>query len=262
MCDFLTIGEAARAAGVTSETLRHYDRIDLVVPSRRDPWTHYRYYASRDIVRLRAVNALQQLGLPLSTIREALDCNDFRRIAAFLADAERQADEKIALLRESKRKIALARRSYERRLDIAPQAEGAHVQRFDERVILLSDTLETPTMENLWGYLRHFYRMIGPSRRDEFEFEDAAGIYTANGMSRLYAVCVRCGEIAGLRRLPRGDYLCMACTEDDRLERRAELLECAWTRHHVRPEFVVQAVVLSGILQWNYQLQVFLGGGQ
>lgn len=261
MRKYLTIGEAAQAAGVTSETLRHYDRIGLVVPGKRSPWTNYRYYSSDDIVRLRAVSAMRQLGLPLATIKEALDCNDFRKVVDFLADAERQADKKIALLRETKEKITLARRAYEGKLEIPPYADGVYIKRFDKRVILLSDTLETPTSENLWSYLRHFYKMVGLSRKDEFQFEDAAGIYTEDGMSRLYAVCIRYGEIEGLKRLPRGDYLCIDCTEEDQLECRTELLRHAWERHRVRPAFVVQAGVLSGILQWHYQIQVYLGDG-
>lgn len=60
-----SVGEAAQAVGTTSETLRHYDRIGLVKPSERDPWTNYRYYTSQDIVRLHTVRALQQMDLPL-----------------------------------------------------------------------------------------------------------------------------------------------------------------------------------------------------
>ena len=42
---FFSVGEAARAAQTTSETLRHYDRIGLVKPSKKDEWTNYRYYS-------------------------------------------------------------------------------------------------------------------------------------------------------------------------------------------------------------------------
>ena len=41
-----TIGEAAEKVGVTSETLRHYDRINLVKPSVTDKQTSYRYYTN------------------------------------------------------------------------------------------------------------------------------------------------------------------------------------------------------------------------
>ena len=44
MKQYFSVGEAAKAAGTTSETLRHYDRIGLVKPSKKDEWTNYRYY--------------------------------------------------------------------------------------------------------------------------------------------------------------------------------------------------------------------------
>ena len=44
MKKYFSIGEAAKAAHTTAETLRHYDRIGLVKPSKKDGWTQYRYY--------------------------------------------------------------------------------------------------------------------------------------------------------------------------------------------------------------------------
>ena len=61
---YYSIGEAAKAAGMTEETLRHYDRVGLVKPSKRDEWTSYRYYTEQDVVRLNTVYALRQMELP------------------------------------------------------------------------------------------------------------------------------------------------------------------------------------------------------
>ena len=44
MTKYFSVGEAAKLVNTTSETLRHYDRIGLVKPSKRDEWTNYRYY--------------------------------------------------------------------------------------------------------------------------------------------------------------------------------------------------------------------------
>ncbi len=51
MKKYFSVGEAAKAVHTTSETLRHYDRIGLVKPSKKDEWTNYRYYTEQDIVR-------------------------------------------------------------------------------------------------------------------------------------------------------------------------------------------------------------------
>ena len=39
MQKYFSIGEAAKAVRTTTETLRHYDRIGLVKPSKKDEWT-------------------------------------------------------------------------------------------------------------------------------------------------------------------------------------------------------------------------------
>lgn len=65
MKNFFSVGEAAKIVGTTSETLRHYDRIGLVQPSKKDEWTKHRYYTEQDIVRLNTVRALQLMDLPL-----------------------------------------------------------------------------------------------------------------------------------------------------------------------------------------------------
>lgn len=165
---------------------------------------------------------------------------------------------KIALLKESKVMIHRARADYERKLRRV-FTEDVFVERFPKQVILLSDTMETPTVDNLWNYLSHFYGKVGKECRDLFEFKDAAGIYTENGRSRLFAVCVKYDQIDGLTTLPEGDYLCADCTEQERADKLNELLKIAETEYNTRPEFTVQQIVVSGILQWKYQLRVFLG---
>ena len=39
---FYSVGEAAARAGVTADTLRHYDRIGLVQPSGAHRWAQFR----------------------------------------------------------------------------------------------------------------------------------------------------------------------------------------------------------------------------
>ena len=156
---YFTIGEAAKEAHVTAETLRHYDRIGLVAPSRREENTGYRYYTQEDIVRLHTVRALQQMDLPLKKIREVLQENDLRAVIAFLDEAEKRLADKIAMLQRGKEKIGLARASYAEKLRQRESAQAAivRVREFPPRAILVSNSLETATVDTLFDYLRHFY---------------------------------------------------------------------------------------------------------
>ena len=116
-----------------------------------------------------------------------------------------------------------------------------------------------PTVDNLWNYLSHFYEKVTPALKEQFCFEDLAGIYTENGTSRLFAVCVRHTAIDGLRVLPKGKYLCASCTEENRKSTLVALMDRAKTAYGVTPQFTVQLIVVSGILQWNYEVQVYTG---
>jgi len=70
-----TVGELARATGLTVRTLHHYDRIGLLRPSARSR-AGYRLYGDQDVARLQQIRSLRQLGFPLEQIRELLDRRD------------------------------------------------------------------------------------------------------------------------------------------------------------------------------------------
>lgn len=67
----LSIQEIAKLAGTTSRTLRHYDEIGLVPPSRIGH-NGYRYYDDRALVRLQRILLLRELGLGLPQIGDVL----------------------------------------------------------------------------------------------------------------------------------------------------------------------------------------------
>lgn len=256
---YFSIGEAAKAVHTTTETLRHYDRIGLVKPSKKDEWTKYRYYTEQDIVRLNTVRLLQLMDLPLQEIKKVLEYDDLEKTVAFLSQAEKKADEKIAALQYSKSKIQLARGDYERKLQARKNRSGTFIKDIPERVILLSDTLSVPTLDNLWNYLGHFYEQVTPALKEQFSFEDLAGIYTEKGMTKLFAVCTRYTKIDGLKVLPKGKYLCADCTEENREQVLNEVVRTAQTQYGIEPMFTLQLIVVSGILHWNYEVQVYIG---
>ncbi|KNE82951.1 MULTISPECIES: MerR family transcriptional regulator [Streptomyces] len=66
-----SIQDIARRAGTTSRTLRHYDDIGLLPPSRIGG-NGYRYYDQSALVRLQRILLLRELGLGLPAIAEVL----------------------------------------------------------------------------------------------------------------------------------------------------------------------------------------------
>ncbi|MCK9796097.1 MerR family transcriptional regulator [Isoptericola sp. 4D.3] len=70
--DGLTVGAAARAAGVTVRTLHHWDAVGLVRPSARTA-AGYRLYTPSDLARVHRVVLYRELDVPLEEIAALLD---------------------------------------------------------------------------------------------------------------------------------------------------------------------------------------------
>jgi DNA-binding transcriptional MerR regulator len=70
------IGALARMVGVTERTLRHYDKIGLLVPAAVDPASGYRWYGVAALSRLERIRGLQRLGLSLRDIADLVDAPD------------------------------------------------------------------------------------------------------------------------------------------------------------------------------------------
>lgn len=75
------IQELAALAGVTTRTLRWYDRIGLLKPSRTAE-NGYRYYGPAEVNRLQDIMYYRALGVELSRIKEYLDAPSFDRLGA------------------------------------------------------------------------------------------------------------------------------------------------------------------------------------
>ncbi|GAA1424132.1 heat shock protein transcriptional repressor HspR [Agrococcus citreus] len=91
-----SIAAAAELAGLHAQTLRQYDRLGLVQPSRTAGNT--RRYSMRDIGRLKQVQMLSGEGVSLEGIRRILEMSDenrelrtrVRELESALADAVMQ----------------------------------------------------------------------------------------------------------------------------------------------------------------------------
>lgn len=105
-----SIGELARASGLTVSALRFYDRSGVLVPALVDPATGYRWYTDDQVAPARLVAGLRRVGMPLAGIAEALrhrhrpaavhrllDAH-LRRLEDGLADARRELSRIRALI--------------------------------------------------------------------------------------------------------------------------------------------------------------------
>ncbi|MEM7769401.1 MAG: MerR family transcriptional regulator [Cyanobacteria bacterium P01_A01_bin.37] len=65
----LTIQQVAEATGLSTHTLRYYERCDLIAPIHRDNNGHRRYSA-RDIAWIQFLTKLRMTGMPIRQIQQ------------------------------------------------------------------------------------------------------------------------------------------------------------------------------------------------
>lgn len=84
----LTIGQVARLAAVSADTLRYYEKEGLVAPARKSA-AGYRLYTADAVRRLRFIRHAQDCGFSLAEVRELLTlrasgnacCTDVKSVA-------------------------------------------------------------------------------------------------------------------------------------------------------------------------------------
>lgn len=84
----LTIGRLARAADVNIETIRYYQRVNLITEPAK-PQSGYRQYDVAIINRIHFIKRAQKLGFSLKEIADLLEMGD-----GHCADIRKRAEEK------------------------------------------------------------------------------------------------------------------------------------------------------------------------
>ena len=84
MKKLISIGEMAKLANTTTETLRHYDRIGLLKPSEVNSTSRYRYYSETDLIYINVINFCKTKNMSLKDIKEVLEKDDLEYIVTFL----------------------------------------------------------------------------------------------------------------------------------------------------------------------------------
>ncbi|UQZ32784.1 hypothetical protein C2I18_03950 [Paenibacillus sp. PK3_47] len=96
-----TIGHVSRICGVSVQTLRYYDNIGLLRPSRTDPLTHYRYYSNMDILLVKIVQDLKSLRFSLEEIGSILKQSGLDGLTAALKSKKQETLEEIERLQQT-----------------------------------------------------------------------------------------------------------------------------------------------------------------
>jgi DNA-binding transcriptional MerR regulator len=108
----LTVGQLARATGVSAKTIRYYEQVG-VLPVPRRSGAGYRHYSHHDVHRLLFIRRARALGLSLANLKELTteldsgECLTMRpRLHALVAEQLRAVQRQIAEFQLLERQLA------------------------------------------------------------------------------------------------------------------------------------------------------------
>jgi len=101
----ILIGEMARFHGISNQTLRYYDNIDLFKPLFFDKETGYRYYSIEQFAHLESILFLKSMGMSLREIKGYFKNRDLTSMTNLLKQKESFIEGEIARLNNQKKKI-------------------------------------------------------------------------------------------------------------------------------------------------------------
>ena len=101
----LHIGEVAQLLGVTTKTIRHYQKIGLLSQPERTS-AGYRLFTAQDVLRLQRIRRLQAFGLSLKQIKAILGApQQERTLREVLQSLDQELATQIRELEERRKKI-------------------------------------------------------------------------------------------------------------------------------------------------------------
>jgi len=100
MKNFLSMQEFSKLSGVEISTLRYWDSIGLFSPVKRNPENNYRCYSPEQIMTVKFITVMSELGVSLKTIGEVEKERNPEKTIRLIEQQEKMLDMKMMRLRE------------------------------------------------------------------------------------------------------------------------------------------------------------------
>lgn len=179
----MTIKVFSKLCGCNPQTLRFYDREDLLKPVKVDEWSGYRYYDEEQAITFVKIKNLQKAGFTIEEIRSLLDKDDtaiFYAFEAKIAEEKKKIQEIIQIQKTyqteiitMKNKIKAIHNDVMRAMESYDPTNEFGVGKDDyagmvERVDSLFQKMLTEGVDPV------FQKLMDESEYNQFEFKDSS----------------------------------------------------------------------------------------
>lgn len=109
MREYYKIGEISRLFHISTDTLRYYESIGLLKPTRTE--NNYRFYRTAEIWKLNVIRDLRDLGFSMEVIKEYLENRSIDSTLAIIDQELQTIEDKMQRLTQIKENLHLRRES-------------------------------------------------------------------------------------------------------------------------------------------------------
>ena len=244
----------AKLNHISEQTLRLYDKLDLLNPYTISTQNHYRYYSIKQNARLDLIQYMKSLGMTLKDIKHLLDQKDLTLIRHILTQKKEQIDKDLLALRLQKRAIERTLMSYDR-YESAPPDGSIVLEYIPERYMYCMDT-----GINFYDYGIEKYEEMLSSLKHTLVSNGLPSIYFCNAGTILHQeealkrhfhstevfVFVDKDSVAShlLTTIPSQTYLCIYCNQFEKeMDYAALLLDTAKARGYtLKGDYLCEAI--------------------
>lgn len=138
MDNYFMISEFAKLRGININSLRYYEKLDLLKPAYIEERTGYRYYSAEQLPLLNNIILCVQLGIPLKEMAEYIDEDGNLQAQKLLEQGQIVARQRIKEMENNLKYIEFSLKNIEERKDYA-EREGLYYRKIEERKIIATE---------------------------------------------------------------------------------------------------------------------------
>lgn len=210
----LTITELAKLKNITSETLRHYDRIDLLKPNYVSESGH-RYYSIRQYEKLGTILELKKIGMSLKEIKNYFDNRNFDKSVFMLKNYQKRFEKKLNQQIQLN-EILKSKISFLEKIQDLPQMESVFETDFPERYIITFGKKSGDLEEHAMAFTKlenHIHEQVPILASDRVGVLAEQNILIKNDQLvpavPMMIVSPQYADKQYLQTVPAGKYVCM-----------------------------------------------------
>lgn len=248
---YFTIGEISEIKGITVKALRFYERIGLLKPIHKDPFTKYRYYSIDQFTQLDIIKTARSLGISLKDIKAILDKKDNKLLMEFLNSHKNQAIKQIEELQESIDMLTYIQNNVQASITSVQNTE-VYIKDLPVRYIVKKE-LKSFKEEDIQIEYVNFYKWLESKYTNIYEtgvlYSERQEAFYPTHIINILRKDVEVND-SDVTSIPAGKYICI-CMSKHNVSTQQEKFNTYLNQHNLKPSIILHLDLMNDIFDDN-----------